>query len=59
MKKYKFEVIINEGNDEFWESISNKTGCDEVLELVEESLIDKGFNINDDCFITLINYAND
>jgi hypothetical protein len=58
MKKYKFEVIINEGSDEFWESISNKSGCDEVFDLIKDCLEDKGFNINDDCFIKLINYEN-
>lgn len=58
MKKYKFEVIINEGGDEFWESINNKSGCDEVTDLLEECLKDKGFIINDDCFISLISYEN-
>lgn len=36
MKTYKFEVIIEEGNDEFWESIQGKTGCDEMLEVVKD-----------------------
>lgn len=35
MKRYKFEVIIHEGSDEFWESLEGKTGCDEVLEAVQ------------------------
>lgn len=36
MKRYKFEIVIEEGNDEFWEDLEGKTGCDEVLEIVEE-----------------------
>lgn len=38
MKKYKLEVVIHEGSDEFWESIHNKTGCDEILESIKEEL---------------------
>lgn len=38
MKKYRFEVVIHEGSDEFWESIHAKTGCDEVLECIREEL---------------------
>ena len=40
MKRYKFELVIEEGHDEFWESIANKTGCDEMLEVVNELLAD-------------------
>ena len=34
MKKYTFEVVIYEGNDESWEEITaaGKTGCDEDKE---------------------------
>jgi len=37
MKQYTFEVIINEDNDEFWESIENKdiSGCDDILEIIK------------------------
>lgn len=40
MKKYTFQVVIEEGSDEFWEEIYNKgiTGCDQVKELVEDFL---------------------
>lgn len=40
MKKYKIEVIIEEGMDEFWEEINrdNKTGCDDVLEIISREL---------------------
>ena len=40
MKKYKFEVVVFEMNDEFWEKLEkdNKTGCDEVTEMVRVGL---------------------
>lgn len=36
MKRYVFELVIEEGNDEFWEDIINRgvTGCDEVISVV-------------------------
>lgn len=40
MKTYKFEITIVEGNDEYWEKITDggKTGCDEVLQSVLDAL---------------------
>ncbi len=35
MKRYKFELIVEEGCDEFWESLEGKTGCDEVHEFIK------------------------
>lgn len=37
-KRYKFEVVITEGYDHFWDSIQGKTGCDEVLEAMKDEL---------------------
>lgn len=42
MKKYTFELIIHEGNDEFWNSI-NGSGCDEVRAVIEGALSQHGF----------------
>lgn len=36
MKTYKFEITIEEGYDEFWETLDGKTGCDKILDIVQE-----------------------
>jgi hypothetical protein len=51
MKKYTIEVIIYEGNDEFWEEIGDKTGCDEVLDLAHRAFSDYGFWNGEQCEI--------
>ena len=43
MRKYTFELVIKEGNDEFWESAKG-TGCDEVTSAIEELLKTYGWN---------------
>lgn len=45
MKRYVFEIIIEEGNDDFWEELNanNKSGCDEVTEMLQEMLDSTGF----------------
>ena len=45
MKRYVLEVIIEEGSDEFWESLAEagRTGCDEVQQSVRDILFDAGF----------------
>jgi hypothetical protein len=42
MKKYTITVVVNEGSDEFWEELeeANKTGCDEVVQMVKDALND-------------------
>jgi hypothetical protein len=45
MKEYKFEIIVKEGNDEFWEGLQGKTGCDEVLQGIESLLYNYGWNV--------------
>lgn len=35
MRRYTLKVVIHEGNDEFWESLENKTGCDEVQNWIQ------------------------
>jgi len=44
MKKYTLELVITEGNDEWWEEIlkDSKTGCDDVIEMVINALYQVG-----------------
>lgn len=41
MKQYKFELIVNEQSDEFFEEITadGKSGCDEVLKAIKDELV--------------------
>ena len=40
MKRYTVRVVIEEGSDEFWESIGDGTGCDEVVSMAKDALKD-------------------
>ncbi len=42
MKTYTFELIIREGNDEFWEGIEG-AGCDEVTDNIKACLDEQGW----------------
>jgi hypothetical protein len=53
MKEYKFELTIFEGNDEFWEELEDRSGCDEVQALVEEALGTMGLCKDDNIEIRL------
>ncbi len=56
MKTYKFELIIKEQSDEFWEDITkdNKSGCDEIIELVNEILGNSNLSFD----VKLINFID-
>lgn len=55
MKHYEFKLVIEEGTDEFWESIEDKTGCDEVKELLLAMLAEYGF-YDDNSRLTLTKF---
>ena len=55
MKRYKFEVVITEGYDHFWDSIEGKTGCDEVLEAVQQCFDEQGWEPE----VKLVEYKDD
>ena len=40
MKRYTFEIVIEEGSDEWWEEITadGKSGCNEVLADIKEKM---------------------
>lgn len=56
MKRYTIQITIEEGNDEFWESLAGKTGCDDITEVVKECLATTGF---DDASIKLIKFTDE
>ena len=54
-KRYVFELIIEEGNDEFWEEINakNSTGVNEITECIETALHNGGWAVDRDYGVTL------
>ena len=56
MKRYEFKVVIEEGNDEYWESLEDKTGCDEITEIVLEAIQDSFGGGGE---VTLVQYSNE
>ena len=60
MKKYTIEIVIHEGNDEFWNDISERgqTGCDEVKDSIEQCLTTQGYYVGDKCSIKLTKFED-
>ncbi len=57
MKTYTYEVIIEEGRDEFWSEITEdgKSGCDSVMTEIKTILSHTGFT----CFVRLVAYSDE
>ena len=53
LKTYTFEVVVEEGSDEFWESIAGEAGCKEVVEMVRNSLAESGMIHGENCTVNL------
>lgn len=64
MKRYTFKLVIEEGNDKFWEDINkrNVTGCEEAKALIGDALfsvgIDPAYEFSNDQ-LTLVKYEED
>jgi hypothetical protein len=45
MKRYVFELIVEEGNNEYWEGLTsrNETDCDGMTEQLRDMLAEHGF----------------
>lgn len=55
MKQYTLQIDITEGNDEFWESFKDRSGCDEVVDEIKSVLSTAGF-VEPECFVRLIRF---
>jgi hypothetical protein len=57
MKTYTFEVVIEEGNDEFWEEITagGNSGCDNVRNEIVIALSTFGFESS----VRLVAYSDE
>jgi hypothetical protein len=57
MRQYKFEIIIDEGYDEYWESLraNGESGCEDLLEHIRECFDGTGLQYSS---IILREYSN-
>jgi hypothetical protein len=57
MKRYVYQIIIEEGNDEFWESVEHNPGqgIEDLHTMITECLAGTGL---DDAEVRLIEYTD-
>lgn len=60
MKKYIFEIVITEGNDEYWEGLAQtgNPGCEDILENLREALRNDGFSDQYDTEIRMVEFSD-
>jgi len=58
MRRYEFKLVVHEGCDEFWEELK-KTGCDDVLKFVEDTLAEAALYVGKNCELKLVQYSDD
>ena len=58
MKRYVFELVVEEGSDEFWEGIKGKSGCDEVTEAISVCLANEGWQENYGTTLRLVSFSD-
>lgn len=60
MKRYTFKLVIEEGGDEYWEDFEKRgvTGCEEVTELLVDSLFAVGIVVDENCTLKLEKFEN-
>lgn len=58
MRQWTFELIFNEGTDEWLHNLSQKNGNEELKQVVIESLELNGFSEEENFEINLIDYTN-
>lgn len=59
MRRYKFEINVEELNDECSEELdaTNKTGCDDLIEILDGGLMSSLLGY--DYTVKLVEYTND
>jgi hypothetical protein len=57
MKRYVFQIIVEEGNDEFWEDLETRgiTGCEDLRDMILDSLGGTGLC---EAEVKLVEYTN-
>ena len=57
-KTYTIMVTVQEGNDEFWEKLRDRTGCDEVTAEIKTVLAEHGF-AEPGCYVRLVKFGEE
>lgn len=60
MKKYTFKVVVDEGNDEYWEKLLDEkvSGCDEITAYVTDAIANGDSTAGMDVTVKLIKFED-